>query len=270
MVYHYTNEDGLIGILGNEPESQYVTFWAFDIKSYEGQDELAFAFRELYPELCKVEEEIKCPSLSRLSRMFSHTRLTTYPTDEVVNANNFIYKPYVISFSQDSNNEKLWEKKMPTSICIHVNEDYLRGEINNIKYWSDDVMYGINNDLVRRKLSAWYDTYLSFFEHTTCINDVCVNECICMSAMKLDIYPFLKLEKYIKEKEFRTVCLALDEKIILHLGNREYCELKIPIKAVECIEFHMDISLEVIKRITTYLKQLRIKFEIENRIIKLL
>lgn len=261
MVYHYTNIDCLISIMGLQKCTSHVcpTLRAFDVRSYKDQEELQFDFSFLRPIMQQVEEEHNIPYLSRISRIEERTIFTGYASEKVVDfkeEDELI--PYVLCLSTVSDNDYLWNVSKRDRVCIHIEESSFNKKEPNCMCWGDSVMYGPNINRIKSILSKWYITYQDFFEDTRIINDINRNEFILMSALRYDIYPFLKLKKepYTLEREYRVVCVVTDKKQINYTDNgRVYYDILLPKSSIQRIDFSQSVSMV---RIHDIAKQLNI------------
>lgn len=248
MMYHYTNIDALTSIMGmqNDTLNACPTFRAFDVRSYEDQEELTFDFSFLHPIMQKVEEDLNIPYLSRLSRIEERAILTGYTSEKVVDfkeENEYI--PYVLCLSTISGNEYLWNISKKDRVCIHIDESNFSKKEKNCMRWGKPVMYGLDIIRIESELKNWYNTYQSYFDETNILNDINRNEFIIMSALRYDIYPFIKPDKepYTLESEYRVVCAITDKELIRYTEKgRAYYELQLPKSAVERIDFSQSTS----------------------------
>lgn len=136
--------------------------------------------------------------------------------------------------------------------------------------WGDSVMYGPNIKRIKSILSAWYKNYQEFFEDTRILNDINRNEHIIMSALRYDIYPFLKLNKdpYTRESEYRVVCAVTDKELINSTDDgRLYYEIRLPKSSIHKIDFSRSISIAKIQDIVEQLNILGYTTEHEGRSI---
>lgn len=223
------------------------TFRAFDVRSYEDQEELRYDFTFLQPIMARIENELEVPFLSRISRIQQRTMITGCEFENYVDFNEEKnYVPYVLCFSNISNNDYLWNNvSREGRVCIHVEESYLKKTGKNYIYWGDKVMYGPNTKQIRSELLEWYKTYHNYFVPTNLLNEINRNEHIAMSAIRYCIYPFIKLDKepYTLEDEYRVVCLVTNKEFIKYTENqRAYFELKLPKASICRIDFSQSTS----------------------------
>lgn len=255
MIFHYTNINSLISIMGIEDNNMDATptFRAFDVRTFAKQEELRYDFNFLQPIMQELEREQGIPSLSCISRVQQRAMLTGHETEDFLDFNyDQNYVPYVLCFSSISNNDYLWNQQKEERVCIHVEESHLKKTENNFMCWGHNVMYGPNIQQIKSELKEWYKTYQNYFSPTNILNEINKNELITMSALRFCVYPFIKLDKkpYTLEMEYRVVCVVTNKELIKYTeGQRGYYELKLPKTSISRIDFSQSIPISKIQDI---------------------
>lgn len=274
MVYHYTKFNCIESILGlgqmNSDCPINLTFWAFSALSCIGQEELAYRFQQIRPILQDVENELNIPYIRRVSRIEEQSMLCDYDETEYVDFKNSVMQdPYIVSFSMNSNNKKLWTE-FDSEVCLCMDEDLF--DIKSDQYYATgfDVSYGIEKEKLKNIILYWYSLYISYFENRNCnvYNDIVKENLMFLNVLRYQIFPFIKGFKFADENEFRISAFSCNTGCVINECNgRNYIKLLFPVKTLSKIVFREDVNESKILQLHRKMVDFGYKVKCEDRTI---
>lgn len=263
MIYHYTDKDCLIKILGlhnSQDENineKNITFHAFSVKSYIGQEELAFNFEDILPYLKEVESEMEIENLFQLSRIKSQCLLTQMNAEPFIDFKHYgHHDPYAISFSANENCDCLWLKH---NYCLCLDEQYMYMPSDKFLLFYDKVSYGIEKEKIKSIIRRWYNTYLfgGVFQHNNIYNDIVQNNLEILNSIRFDLFSIIKTPPFQKEEEYRAVCVVGKNEDIVQTNEdgRKYVDIQYSRSVLCKIIYRAETPLTEIKEILCLLNQ---------------
>lgn len=205
LVYHYTNMQAFVGIVGNNSKSdgvaQKLTFWGTRYDSMNDPLDYMFASTVVLPKIKKSIEQMK--------------ELDDEESEDVESY------PYIVSFSELRDSEFMWDH-YKAGICLELDSNCFlpwiqeKGKIN--AFW-DKCEYAEEDEIDEAFIKKWKESKV----YLKNLNDMARHACV-----------YIKRKAFEQEREWR---LYIADHVLSHFkANGESCRMEQPQNVkVKCV-----------------------------------